>query len=206
MSASVVNIVYSSYLILGAGMWFKMLSIMMFVLLVFTCTDVFSMESMTSDEMSYVSGQAGVTIAFDGKTTFLSEFTSIAWGDPDGIGDGSSSGWLIIEGVGSTDEASKTRTIISFKDSIMTFDVGTANTGGLNLFGDSTSEIPENTSFIKIGLPSDIQMTSIGASEYKISLNNELNDGSQSALGNLRITDMRGELISNPDNIYIFPH
>jgi len=164
------------------------------------------MENLSSQDMENIVAQAGVTIAISGKTTISSEFTSIAWGDPDGTGGNTTEGWLIIEGQGSG-EGAKTKTMVSFKDSLFKIDAGTTNADGLNIFGDDTPEIPANRSYVKVGLPEKIEMTTTGASEYKISLNNSpVNDGTENSLGRLRIKDFRTELINSPDTIYIYAH
>lgn len=107
-----------------------------------------ALEKMSGKDLSGVSGQAGVTLAFGGTSTTTITFDSVAWGDEDGcVGSGGAAcggaGWIIIDGA-----ITITQTIADGET--LTLDVGT--TTGLCTPAGAVN-IPAATSFIAIGLP-----------------------------------------------------
>ncbi|MBF0102662.1 MAG: hypothetical protein HQK77_17305 [Desulfobacterales bacterium] len=59
-------------------------------------------DVFTDNQLAMISAQSGVSITFLGSTSVDVNFTSLAWGDPDGYAS-STPGYLILEALGSFD-------------------------------------------------------------------------------------------------------
>lgn len=108
-----------------------------------------AMDTITSDALDGVSGQAGVTLGFCGTTTTTIDFSKISWGDPDGVNTtcGSLTGWLIISGV-----VTIRQTIADGQT--LAIDIGRTAASTCDVCGASGAVVvPSATVFIAIDLP-----------------------------------------------------
>jgi len=161
-----------------------------------------AMDAVTNSELDGVSGQAGVTIAFGGRSTTRIMFSAVAWGDPNGVTSAcaNSAGWLIIDGEGTS---SVIIDQIIADGQTLTLDVGTTGGAACNVTSADAVTIPATKSFIAVGLPT-ITMSITVPSTLVVGLANTATpiDGTLGLLNlrNLRITP------GTPDTLYIWAH
>jgi hypothetical protein len=103
-----------------------------------------AMEKINGADLEDVTGQAGVSIGFGSTLVTEISFSSIAWGDPDGVAGAANEGWIIIDGnVGLTSTVNQ--------GGILVMDVANAAGGDVTLNG---VVIPSGHTFLALSLPS----------------------------------------------------
>ncbi|MEW6078997.1 MAG: DUF6160 family protein [Thermodesulfobacteriota bacterium] len=154
-----------------------------------------ALEKMSGGDLSGVTGQAGVTIAFGGNSTTTIDFSQLAWGDPDGLtACSSTAGWIIINGA------------VTIAQSIadgerLVLDIGTTGAASCNVAG--AVYIPASETFIAVSLPNTTMAITVPAT-----LNVGLADTSAAIDGTLGILNLRGLSVTagTPDALYIWAH
>jgi len=118
------------------------------LLLIAMPMSVMAMDAITSDALDGVSGQAGVTLGFCGRSTTTISFSKLSWGDPGGYGTcGNSLGWLIISGMVTVSQAIA-------DGQTLTLDIGRTSNTICDACGASGAvNVPANTTFIALDLP-----------------------------------------------------
>ena len=160
-----------------------------------------AIEAMSDDDMSNVTAKSGVTIFLEGKLTMVQEFTNVGVGDNDGIGRGTSGGWLILDSGGETSFME-----ISMKDAKIEIDVASTGPDGFNIIGNSDPDIPAYTSFVKFALPDNIAVNSYLANGYHLYVNNEYSTIGATYMGEIRMSDLQFQMNGTPTALYIYGH
>lgn len=181
----------------------KKAGLMMILACMMMCMPMYAsaIESLNDDALSNVSAKSGVTIFLEGKLTMTQEFTNIGIGDDDGIGGGTSGGWLIMDSGGETSFME-----VSMKDAKIEIDVATTGADGYKPSLHSEIFIPANTSFVRFGLPDNVAVNTFLANGYHLYLNNEYSTVGASYMGELRISDMQFQMNGTPTTLYIYGH
>ncbi|KPA18682.1 conserved hypothetical protein, secreted [Candidatus Magnetomorum sp. HK-1] len=173
----------------------------------------FSMQTISDNEMDAITGQSGITIVFagnaaEGALSIDVSLRGLAWGDTDGIADGTTlAGYFTMDGQNATTGAPQS-TSLSIKIahlSKMTLDVGTTNaTNAVQV--DGTDVVPVDTSFIKLGVP-DLTLAVNMADEGKLCLSSASSGGSAEEMGTLSLNALTVGL-TFPENsaLYIYAH
>jgi len=180
----------------------KMARFFMFIAsMVFIPFYAFAIETMSDDDMSNITAKSGVTIFLEGKLTMTQEFTNVGIGDDDGIGGGTSSGWIIMDSGGETSFVE-----ISMKDAKFEIDVASTGADGYDFIGNSAPDIPAYTSFVRFGLPDNIAVNTFLANGYHLYVNNEYSTIGASYMGEIRISDIQFQMNGTPTALYIYGH
>ena len=122
--------------------------VLVLILACFWLPPCWAMDALTLSEMNDLSGQIGLSIGFRGITTVEASFTTLCYGDPDGLALWTGSpepdaGWLVLIGDGSN--TGYLRTVIP-DDAEMTIDVGTTG---------NTACTPAGTGYLGIVIPAN---------------------------------------------------
>lgn len=160
-----------------------------------------SIEALSDDDMSNVTAKSGVTIFLEGKLTMVQEFTSVGVGDNDGLGSGTSGGWLIMDSGGKASFME-----VSMKDAKMEIDVASTGPDGFNIIGNSDPDIPAHTTFVKFSLPENIAVNSYMANGYHMYVNDEFTTVGASYIGEMRMSDLQVQMNMTPTSLYIYAH
>ena len=176
--------------------------VMFFVCLMLIPLSSFAVETLSEDELDNVTATSGVTIFLEGKITMTQEFTNVGIGDNDGIGPGSSGGWLITDSGGETSFVE-----VSLKDAKIEIDVASTGADGYDFIaGNNGPEIPAYTSFVKFGLPDNVAVNTFLANGYHLYVNNEYSTIGASYMGEIRISDIQFQMNGTPTALYIYGH
>ena len=169
------------------------LYIVFFVLLAITPKMGYAIETLSDAELSNVTAKEGVTIFLQGKISMTDEFTNVGIGDKDGIGHGTSGGWLVLDSGGETSFVD-----VTLEDAKIEIDVASTGKDGLDVNGDGTIDIPGYTSFVQFKLPTNIAVNTFLANGYHVYLNNQYSTVGASYMGELRISDIQIQMNSLP--------
>jgi hypothetical protein len=151
-----------------------------------------AMEKIDGAGLEDVTGQAGVSIGFGNTMITAISFSSLSWGDPDGVTGATGAAWLVIDG-----DVTLTTTIS--QGGILAMDVA-YTAAGVTLNGVN---IPATTAFLALSLPT----TSIA-----VSVPDQLAIGFNTTAGSLGCTlgllNLGGltVTVSSVDDLYVWCH
>jgi hypothetical protein len=155
-----------------------------------------AMDAVTNAELDGVAGQSGVTIAFGGTSTTTIDFSELNWGDPDGMGAGSSAsgaGWIVLQGEVTIDQE------IADGETLQ-LDVATADAAG---YASNAVAITGGVTFIAVTLPS-ITTTITVPDTFTVGLGTAAGTIS-GTIGLLNLADLDVST-GTPDVLYIYAH
>ena len=168
-----------------------------------------AMEKMSGQDLGDVTGQAGVSIGFEGDSITTISFSQVAWGDPDGMTTvtsatcGNGPGWIILDGEGSSSVVIQQ---IIADGEVLELDIGTT-TATCDIDGDGSTgtgvQLPNAKTFIAVGLPN--MTVSITTPDTLVV---GLGSTSQAITGTLGLLNLKNLDISvtQPNKLYIWAH
>jgi hypothetical protein len=165
---------------------------------------VFAMDPISDSELDELTGQAGISIFQEGKPSLTVSFTTVSWGDNNGIPGHLSPGYLILDGLDSFSNVMPAEFVISMKDAVLTMDEFTAS-GTIDFNGDLVNDMTAGQTAIKIGLPYILWNSNL-PNVIRVSMNGSGTYSSGDELIELRLANFIMNMSSSPTAVYLWPH
>lgn len=163
-----------------------------------------AMDPIDDIELEDVTGQAGLSIFQEGKPSLTISFSSVSWGDTDGIVGHTTPGYLILDGLDSTYNVMPAQFVIAMKDAVLKLDAFTA-TSNIDFNLDGINDMYATDSGIRIGLPYVLWNSNL-PNIIRVSMNNSGTYSAGDELIELRLANFIMDLSSSPTSVYLWPH